>query len=236
MTDHNSLTDRFLENYRALESLVTNTYPLRENESPINYLMRRAEFRAYREQLDLCRDVRNLLTHNPKVEGEYLVHPSEKMVQLLERLVDKIKHPLTAIDIAVGRKEILFRRKENFVRAVMAAMRDRAISHVPILEDDRVVGVFSEYTLLSYLVDHGFRGIPVDLCFADITEYLALDRYPGESFAFIPSDLPADSIEKMFDTATKEGKRIGLLFVTTNGKSGGKLLGIISAWDMAGVD
>ncbi len=229
-------TELFLEKYRALESLVVNTYHVRQNESAINYLMRRSEFQKYREELDFCREVRNLLTHNPKINGAYLVEPSHEMIAILDKLLHKIEHPLTAIDIAVGRKEILFRGKDGFVRAVMAAMRDRAISHVPILEQERVIGVFSEYTLLSYLVDQGYKGIAVELRFSDMAEYLALDRYPGESFAFIPPDLSADRIEKIFDAATKDGKRIGLLFVTVDGKPQGKLLGIISAWDMAGVD
>ncbi len=231
-----SKTDQFLEKYRALESLVANTYHLGQGDSAVNFLMKRREFKNVREQLDFCRDVRNLLAHNPKVKGQYLVEPSDAAIHLLDQIIHTIKHPLTAIDIAVGRSDILFRRENNFVRSAMAAMRDRAISYVPILEEERVIGVFSEYALLSYLVDKDYHGIPADLRFYDISSYLAFDRYPGESFCFISPNLSADRLEEIFDAASKEAKRIGLLFVTTNGKQDGKLLGIISAWDMAGVD
>ena len=42
--------------------------------------------------------------------------------------------------------------------------------------------------------------------------------------------------EDIFAAAQKESKRLGLIFVTHSGQPTEKLLGIISAWDMAGID
>ncbi len=69
-----------------------------------------------------------------------------------------------------------------------------------------------------------------------IKNYLSLDRHRAESFQFVGQETPASEIEDIFADAVKTSDRIGLIFVTRSGKKTEKLLGIISAWDAAGID
>lgn len=39
------------------------------------------------------------------------------------------------------------------VRPVMEEMASKSFTHIPIVEDGRVIGAFSENTLLSYLLE-----------------------------------------------------------------------------------
>ena len=72
--------------------------------------------------------------------------------------------------------------------------------------------------------------------FSDMDGYLPLQNHETEFFRFVGRDTPVAEIEDIFAAAQKEPKRLGLVFVTHSGQPTEKLLGIISAWDMAGID
>lgn len=81
------LTEEFLDKYKQMEVLVRGEYNLGNNDSVMNFLISNNEFKALENELDLCRDTRNLLSHNPKINGEYAVYPSEEMIKLLDKVI-----------------------------------------------------------------------------------------------------------------------------------------------------
>ena len=85
----------FLNKYRELEAIVATEYNLSNSESAIGFLLRRPEYRSMKTELDYCREVRNLLTHNPKLNKRYAVEPSDEMIALLEQTMEKIKNVLS---------------------------------------------------------------------------------------------------------------------------------------------
>ncbi len=231
----NTKTERFLDKYRELESWITREYRLRDSESAIGYLLRRPEYRGVRNELDYCREVRNLLSHNPKVKDRYAVEPSDAMIELLEQTIQRICDPQRAKHIYIPIGKVFCRQMEDFVLPAMQEMKERVYTHIPIVKNGVVIGVFSENTLLNYLLDEELVSIDQSVRFRDIAGYLPLDRHKAESFRFIPPNMLTSDIEDMFADAVKNRDRIGLLFVTAHGKPTEKLLGIISAWDVAAI-
>lgn len=229
-------TELFLDKYRQLESVISLEYNLSNSDSPVNFLLRRPEYHAIKADLDYCREVRNLLTHNPKLNGHYAVEPSDEIIALLDRTIEQVKNPTRAKHIFIPRKKVFCRKMEDYVYPAMMEMRDRVYTHIPILREDVVVGVFSENTLLNYIIDEEIVSIDRDVKFFDIAKYLPLDQHTAESFRFIPQNMLLADIEAIFSDGLKNTDRVGLLFVTRNGKPTEKLLGIISAWDIAGVE
>lgn len=114
-------------------------------------------------------------------------------------------------------------------------MNEYVYTHIPIMRDGIVIGVFSENTLLSYLIDDEIVNIDNEVKFSDIDKYLPLDQHRAESFRFVGQETLVSEIEDIFADAVKKSDRIGLIFVTNSGKKTERLLGIISAWDMAGI-
>ena len=229
-------TDIFLDKYRQLEASVSAQYGLSQSESAVSFLERRAEFRGIKSELSYCREVRNLLSHNPKVNNRYAVEPSEEMIRLLERTIERVCNPRRAKHIWVPRDRVLCRTVEDYVRPAMVEMHERLYTHIPILKNGVVVGAFSENTLLHYLIDDVTVRIDQKVRFTDIEKYLPLDQHRAESFRFVGKETPVSEIEDLFAKADADGLRIGLLFVTHSGQETEKLLGIISPWDVAGVD
>ncbi|MBQ1286221.1 MAG: CBS domain-containing protein [Lachnospiraceae bacterium] len=225
-------TDQFLDLYKKLENTANTHYHIRGSGSAIAKLQRRQEFSNIHQELDYIRDVRNLLTHRPRIGEFYAVEPTDAMLSLLEKLIDRLEHPLSAIRIAVPLEEVLSASLDSPVLDSLEKMYKRAFSHMPILEDGKVVGVFSGSSLMNcVLYKHiMFSG---DLKFRDIKDTFTFDQHPSETFRFVSRDTLVSDISDMFDEALQQEERIGMIFVTENGKSDEELLGIITAWDVA---
>ena len=225
-------TDQFLDLYKKLENTANTHYHIRGSGSAIAKLQRRQEFSNIHQELDYIRDVRNLLTHRPRIGEFYAVEPTDAMLSLLEKLIDRLEHPLSAIRIAVPLEEVLSASLDSPVLDSLEKMYKRAFSHMPILEDGKVVGVFSGSSLMNcVLYKHiMFSG---DLKFRDIKDTFTFDQHPSETFRFVSRDTLVSDISDMFDEALQQEERIGMIFVTENGRSDEELLGIITAWDVA---
>ncbi len=79
-----SNTEMFIDEYKKLEAIVSAQYNLSDSKSAVWFLEQRPEYRAIKSELAYCREVRNVLTHNPKVRNQYAVVPSDEMITLLK--------------------------------------------------------------------------------------------------------------------------------------------------------
>lgn len=223
----------FLDKYKELEAVIKLEYNLEERDSAMGFLLKNKAYHSIRNELDLCRETRNLLSHNPRVRLAYIVEPSEAMIKLLEDIIDKVKNPLRARDIMVKKSELYYGNMNDGVRQAMIAMSSKSYSHIPIMDDDVLVGVFSSNTLLSILIDEKLVSVDDDLKFKDIEKYLYYKNSTGESYRFISKKMPAGDISDLYKAAEEKNDRIGMMFVTENGNENEKVLGIITAWDLA---
>lgn len=230
----NSRAVVFLDKYRQLEAYVRSQFRLNSDQSPIAYLMRLPQFRLYYQELDYCRQVRNVLSHNDKIEDSFLVEPSTEMLDLLDGVLKKIQNPVRAKQIAIPKDKVLCKTLNDFVLPTMREMNEKVYTHIPIMNKGAVCGVFSENTLLSYLVDEELVCIDQNTVFHDLRPYLPLELHKSESFRFVASNTPLNEIQALFENALEDVDRIGMVFVTANGKPHEKMLGIITAWDIAG--
>ena len=229
-------TEIFLEEYKKLEDIARDQYGFPDDGKAVLNLEKMNSFRAIKAELGYCREVRNLLQHKPRLAGTFAVEPSDQMIALLRSTIERVKKPILARDVAVLRSYICFRRMEDKVRPAMIEMQEKTFTHIPILDNDTVVGVFSENTLLSYLIDDEIVGIDSNTRFSDLKEYLPLSAHKSESFYFIPQNMLLSEIKARFDSALRRQDRIGLLFMTNLGKSNEPLQGLITAWDVAGAE
>ena len=78
-----SNTDLFLDKYKQLEVAVRHAYKLDKYASAVAFLKKHKSYLKYTSEIELCADVRNLLSHNPKVNGSYAVEPSDKVLNRL---------------------------------------------------------------------------------------------------------------------------------------------------------
>ena len=118
------------------------------------------------------------------------------------------------------------------VYEAMQIMQQNMYTNVPILQNKKVIGVFDENSLFVYLAKEGIAMIDNTTTFMDIREYLSINNREMEDFLFVNPNLYVDELEDKMKKLFSHNRRIGMAFVTTNGKSDTDLTGIITPWDI----
>lgn len=227
-------TEIFLDKYKQLENIAILEYKLPTDGSAVAKLEKKSEFKNIRYELNYCREVRNLLQHNQRLDEEFPVEPSAKMIELLDSVINRIKNPLRCCDIAIPYNNLLWKSMDDMVMPVIRVMNDRNISHVPILKDRRVVGDFSDNCVFPYLLGDKNCQIDDTTRFRDLEGYLGLNAHPSEVFKFIKYNEKVSFAESLYEAANQQHERIGLIFLTENGRQEERLLGILTSWLILG--
>lgn len=233
--ENTSLSERFLAAYNELDEHMRRTMG-QDNNMSHSYMVRdmahKSKFFAhFKEDLLWYADLRNVLVHNPYIKNaDPIAEPHIKIVEKYEMIKDSVIHPPRALTVAVPVQDIY---KTNFSAdaiEVMNIMTEKGFSHVPVIEDEKLVGVFSENSILNYLVSNN-GGISNNATIKDFTEFIPLGGHNSELFDFVERDMLLDDVQQMFEDSVKNHHRLGVVFVTENGKEDEKLLGLITAWD-----
>lgn len=227
----------FIEKYKKLERVVRETYHLKMNDSISTYLGQQEKYWKYRADIQYCQDIRNWLQHERKVNSEFAILPNEAVISFIDSLICKIEGRKRCADIAIREKDIYWRSLDDGVKEAMQEMRKRTYTHVPILDAERrVIGVFDENSIFDYLADEGIVDIDDHLCFGTIQKYLSVSGREMEEFIFMRSTEYVDELENRVERAFRKGKRVGMAFLTADGRQTSPLFGIVTPWDIIAAD
>ena len=149
------INDEFLEKYRVLEELLSERYAgeTRSHSSVIMEFAKSREGEMFRDRIDLCREIRNLLTHNAALNGEPVVTPARATLDMLDDLIAYVRRPPLAANWAVSAERMMTTNMRAPALRIMRAMESKGFSHVPVIENEkRMMGVFSQSTVFSYRI------------------------------------------------------------------------------------
>ena len=118
----------FLDLYRRLEGCIRERYDVPEKHGPVAWLGRNPgrAFKSVAGALKYCAEVRNLLSHQESVDGDYAVEPSDSMLTLLRNTLAAVENPPKAIDHAVSMQNVFSATAEDCVRPVLREMAENA--------------------------------------------------------------------------------------------------------------
>ena len=152
----NDATTEFIELYKRLETAIRDKYDVPQGTGAVSWLIRNERgFGGVRDELNYCREVRNLLQHNERVRGEYAVIPSAGMLESMRSTIARVEGIPRAIDLCVKMRDVYSASISDSMLPAMRVMCSKAYTHLPILEDGRVTGVFSAKSLFSYIIEDG---------------------------------------------------------------------------------
>lgn len=234
--DAEEATEAFLDAYRRLESALKNNKRYAQNNPYENMTVRFSnshEGKRYKSTLDLIREVRNLLTHSPKIDGDFPVEPSPALAEKLEEILYLVEHPELALDYAIRSDQIFKTSLQENALNVMRRMENAGFSHVPVVFRDELIGVFSKTCVFSYIIHSPDKKIDETLHIGDFSEYIDFAYPNGDRYEFVAKDAFAADIRDLFDIGlTPKGRRISAIFITENGEAKSKLLGMVTPWDI----
>lgn len=208
-----------------------------EHKSLINEIARlnRDRFIANNRQylMDLC-DLRNTIAHSP-LQGkdeEYIAVPCEDTVKKYKQFVALILAPPKALDHAVKTNDVFYSNWGSKIVDIIMEMKKRGYSFVPVMGEESIVqGVFSESSLFSFFGVRGELVLDKSDRIQDIKDAVLLEGHDSEYFEFVARSIDLYSLVDLFRDDEKNGKRLGMVFITDKGSHTDKLLGIFTAWD-----
>jgi CBS domain-containing protein len=242
MQGPHALSGRFLKAYNKLDDSLRRDFQTDRYESHSVLLSEKAaysvDFRQSLYELKRFADLRNSIVHwfGAARGTEAIAEPHEEIVVRYERLVQSVLRPVKAQAIAVPKSKIYTATLDDSTVSVIREMYAQVYTHVPILENRRLVGVFSENTVLSYLAVNEIVGVDPTIKIRAFRDFIPLQAHTSETFAFIPRNALFGEVVALFRKNLATRKRLGAVFITANGKDSEDLLGLITAWDIAGAD
>ncbi len=230
----NERAQEFLDLYRQLEELLAVRYR-RPDKRYASVIMRFMEDPAggarFREEINLFREIRNLLSHHAKMDGQDVIEPSEAVVASLRSIVAWVEHPPVAMRMATPYERMQCAHEGESVAEVIRRMEKFGYSHIPVLKKRVLTGVFSAGALLAAVRAGNIdRGATVTI--GDIAEYLHIDRHPHETYIFVAKNEGYERIRDAFAASAPNRKRVVAAFVTADGRAEGRVLGMITPWDV----
>jgi CBS domain-containing protein len=220
--------DHFLRRQYRQDKYADHTFLIQELASKNRVIARNQQV------MRAVAQIRNSLVHNPIPSvAQPISQPNPLLVKTYKAIRDSLMNPSTALGIAIPTNKIYTSTLDAKLSNVMKTMDENIFTHVPIIDNDKMIGIFSENTLLSYLVDSGETIITKDMKISELRKFLPLSAHRGEVFAFLPRSAFLPEVYEVFNKAIKVRKRVGMVFITEHGKENEKPLGIITAWDLA---
>lgn len=225
--------EKFLDLYKSLEEALETRYRERgkSTSSPVSQYLKEREAEPFRNDLDLCRQVRNLLSHTADVDGETPVQPADALLHVLREVLDFVQRPPLAVEYATPYDALLRARPDDLVMPVMRRMVDCGFSHVPVMRGRLVLGVFSASTPFSQLITGRTPPIDEQTEMSALSNLTRIDQHLTERFLFVPDGISVPEAQRLFTLDRKREKRLAALFLTSNGQQSGDLTAMMTPWD-----
>lgn len=226
--------DRFLTLYRKLEGLLEKRYDSKRvsSGSVVMEYLHDPDSAPCRTDLDLCREIRNILSHNTDEAGEAVVEPSEAVVRMLENIVAYVQRPRLAKDYGTPGDRILFAHPNDEAIGVMRHMMRMGYSHVPVRDRTGLVGVFSAASLMRYVGDTGFERLHDNLRIGELKNALDFDDERSEKYAFFDENATLTAVREAFEKRRERNSRLAVAFITEDGEQHSQVLAMLTSWDV----
>ena len=225
-------SEQFLRLYRKLEGLLEKRYSGKKvSSSVVMEYLHDPDSAPCRADLDMCRDIRNLLTHNDDEDGQPVVEPSEGVVELLGDIVDYVQRPRLAVDYGTPGEKIMFAHPNDLALDVMRHMMRMGYSHVPVRDKTGLVGVFSAGALMSYVGERGFEALKDDLRIGDLKKDLSVDNEHTDRYLFFDSKTTLTTVRMAFEKPQERNRRLAVAFITEDGGQHSQVLAMLTPWD-----
>ena len=226
----------FLEMYRVLEGLLEDKYDgeKRHSSSVVMEYINDDESEPVRRQLNLCREIRNMLTHNADAAGGAVVEPSKAVLDSLYAIIDYVQTPQPALKYATLGDQVLRTSYGEPVLQLMEKMRSRGFSHVPVIHKGGIAGVFSVSSVFGFLLEKGADALNENTRVNDFGKLVALDREFGEHFLVMPKSATYLDVRRQFEEDHTRNRRLAAVFITEDGRPSQPLLGMLTPWDVLG--
>ena len=215
---------QFLERYREIEEWALNNL----NVTEMKELEQMPQYKSLRSNLAFCRVLRNLLSHYDwSKAGNDLVIVTDQAIRQVNNLYYSL-NPVTLMRVAIRAGQIFAPAPSDSVLAAVKVMQRNDYSYIPIVENHRIVGVFSTKTIMRLVAEKSSLAFSELLTFKDIMDYIRLVDESNAHYGFINPNTTVEDVSLKFQRSKTRRVRLDMLFITDNGRSDGQLQGMVT--------
>jgi predicted transcriptional regulator len=233
-----ALSTRFIEAYNRLDEFMrkklNTTRGVGHSQLLRDMVKREAMLPDYLFDLEGFAHLRNAIVHSPPgSDSRPIAEPHPDVVREYECLVSAVIEPPLASTMAVPLKDIFSTEWSDGVLQVVETMQAKTYTHVPVLANSTIAGVFSESTLFAVLAARRQITINHETKMSELREFVPLYGGVSEVFEFLSVKTSVPEVAMRFQRNFREKRRLGAVFLTQNGGTTDQLCGLITAWDVA---
>ncbi len=228
--------DRFIELYNQLDEYLRVKH-FNNNQSYTSFSRKIFYIKNHKlepvmqneknfDTLKKAGEIRNIIAHNNDI-----IVPSDFFMNQFEELVERITKPKRVEQIMTKYRDLHTKTYNDRLRDVMEIIKEKGYNTIPILRDNKFVGMFTERTIFDYLTVSD-RIIDKEMKIEELHDVINLDNKPRAYYKFIPRHMSVDEAYDIFIQDFKQKHHLLLLLVTENGLQSEKLLGIVALRDL----
>ncbi|MCF7924183.1 MAG: CBS domain-containing protein [Candidatus Izimaplasma sp.] len=172
-------------------------------------------------------EIRNIIAHNNDI-----IIPSDSFLEEFETLVNEIMKPKKVFQIMTNYSDLQTRDINDTLEDAISLIKEKGYSSIPILDQGKVFGMFTEKSIFDYLSMENNYEINKTMSLSAIKDAIDLDNNPRHYFKYIPRDMTVYEAYEIFSDDFKAKRELVLLLVSETGKSTEKILGIVALRDL----
>ena len=217
-----------MERYREIEEWVLNNLNITEMKD----LEQMPKYKSIRSNLAFCRMLRNLLSHYDwSKAGNDMIIVTDQAIRQVNNLYYSL-NPVTLMRVAIRAGQIFAPSPEDSVLAAVKVMQRNDYSYIPVVENHRIVGVFSTKTIMRLVAENNGVNISETLKFKEIADLIQLKDESNAHYGFINPNMTVEDISLKFQRSKTRRMRLDMLFITDKGRSDGLLQGMVTPVDL----
>lgn len=224
----------FLQKYRVLEGLLEKRYEGRKlsSSSVVIEFTRDADSEPVRTDLDLLREIRNILSHNAGESGAAVVEPSQEMLDRLDDVIEYVRKPRLALHFGTPAERIYSAHMNDRVLHVMRSMHKNGYSHVPVEERGCIVAMLSIKAIFDYISDNGPDRLDENTRISQLGEHIRITK----RYLFLPEEATLMEVRNAFNLRIERNGRLSAVFITKTGAPEEPLICMLTPWDVLSND
>ena len=145
-------TNEFLENFKLIEKHINRigNFPEEKSfQSKVSELSKNSLIARFQEDLKSFSNLRNLLSHEPKKNGDYIAKPSDFTVSRIKEIHQLITNP--PLVFPKFKFEVLGAESDDYLNSILMEMNEKSFSQFPVYENGIVKELINTNTISRWL-------------------------------------------------------------------------------------
>jgi predicted transcriptional regulator len=228
MQDYNNL---FLNEFKKLEEILRSSTNMGER-AKFHELLNKASksnslFEEKRNLIETMYALRNVIAHGQK--DKYIAQINNQAFDEIKNIVLLLETPpLVGL---VANTPVYIADVESSLSELIKSMNENIYSHVPIYDNEKYIGTFSENSGLLVLNEILINSLSLNNSKISDLDFNLIFK-TNDEVMFIGKEENVFNVQNYFKNAIKKGERLGAIYITSTGSRYERPIGIITPNDI----